>query len=92
MLEDDLVVRARIVAELTASRAFVVVAEAGDPDSGSRAIEGSGASSGVFDLELSDVYASADGREKLVRDFVAAWDKVMNLDRFDQKMPAQPGR
>jgi catalase-peroxidase len=29
------------------------------------------------------VYASNDGREKLVRDFVAAWDKVMNLDRFD---------
>ena len=32
---------------------------------------------------LSEVYASTDGQEKLVRDFVAAWDKVMNLDRFD---------
>jgi catalase-peroxidase len=32
---------------------------------------------------LAEVYASADGQEKLVRDFVAAWNKVMNLDRFD---------
>ena len=32
---------------------------------------------------VSEVYASADSMEKLVRDFVAAWDKVMNLDRFD---------
>jgi catalase-peroxidase len=32
---------------------------------------------------IAEVYASADGREKLVRDFVAAWDKVMSLDRFD---------
>ncbi|MFC9235202.1 catalase/peroxidase HPI [Streptomyces decoyicus] len=32
---------------------------------------------------LSEVYASADAGEKFVRDFVAAWDKVMNLDRFD---------
>jgi len=32
---------------------------------------------------LSEVYASGDGEEKLVHDFVAAWDKVMNLDRFD---------
>ena len=32
---------------------------------------------------LAEVYASADAREKLVRDFVAAWNKVMNLDRFD---------
>ncbi|MBN2885521.1 MAG: catalase/peroxidase HPI [Chromatiaceae bacterium] len=32
---------------------------------------------------LAEVYASADGEEKLVRDFVAAWTKVMNLDRFD---------
>jgi catalase-peroxidase len=32
---------------------------------------------------LSEVYASADASEKLVRDFVAAWDKVMSLDRFD---------
>ena len=32
---------------------------------------------------LAEVYASADGKEKFVKDFVAAWSKVMNLDRFD---------
>ncbi|MDH5833952.1 catalase/peroxidase HPI [Luteimonas kalidii] len=32
---------------------------------------------------LAEVYASDDGQEKLVRDFVAAWHKVMELDRFD---------
>ncbi|WP_190015339.1 catalase/peroxidase HPI [Streptomyces lucensis] len=32
---------------------------------------------------VSEVYASRDGGEKFVRDFVAAWNKVMNLDRFD---------
>ena len=32
---------------------------------------------------IAEVYASADAKEKFVRDFVAAWDKVMNLDRFD---------
>jgi catalase-peroxidase len=32
---------------------------------------------------LAEVYASDDSRQKFVRDFVAAWDKVMNLDRFD---------
>jgi catalase-peroxidase len=32
---------------------------------------------------LAEVYASDDAREKFVRDFVVAWDKVMNLDRFD---------
>ncbi|MFE9928874.1 catalase/peroxidase HPI [Streptomyces sp. NPDC005533] len=32
---------------------------------------------------LTEVYASKDAGEKFVRDFVAAWDKVMNLDRFD---------
>ncbi|KQZ91507.1 catalase/peroxidase HPI [Pseudomonas sp. Root562] len=35
---------------------------------------------------LAEVYASAGGQEKLVKDFVAAWTKVMNLDRFDLKM------
>jgi len=29
------------------------------------------------------VYTSDDSRAKFVRDFVSAWDKVMNLDRFD---------
>ncbi|MBM9617380.1 catalase/peroxidase HPI [Streptomyces zhihengii] len=32
---------------------------------------------------LAEVYASDDAKEKFARDFVAAWDKVMNLDRFD---------
>jgi catalase-peroxidase len=32
---------------------------------------------------LAEVYAQDDAQEKFVRDFVAAWDKVMNLDRFD---------
>lgn len=32
---------------------------------------------------LAEVYACEDSQEKFVRDFVAAWDKVMNLDRFD---------
>jgi len=32
---------------------------------------------------LCEVYASDDAREKFVRDFVAAWNKVMELDRFD---------
>ena len=34
---------------------------------------------------LAEVYASDDGHEKFVRDFVAAWAKVMDLDRFDVK-------
>jgi len=32
---------------------------------------------------IAEVYASADGQQKFVNDFVAAWNKVMNLDRFD---------
>ena len=32
---------------------------------------------------IAEVYASEDARDKFVSDFVAAWDKVMNLDRFD---------
>ena len=32
---------------------------------------------------LAEVYASSDGQKKFVQDFVAAWTKVMNLDRFD---------
>jgi len=34
---------------------------------------------------LAEVYASDDAKEKFVGDFVAAWDKVMNLDRFDAR-------
>jgi len=36
---------------------------------------------------LAEVYGSADSREKFVRDFVAAWNKVMNLDRFEVAKP-----
>ena len=32
---------------------------------------------------IAEVYACADSKEKFVKDFVAAWNKVMNLDRFD---------
>jgi catalase-peroxidase len=32
---------------------------------------------------IAEVYAARDARERFVRDFVAAWDKVMNLDRYD---------
>jgi catalase-peroxidase len=34
---------------------------------------------------LAEVYATADSKEKFAKDFVKAWDKVMNLDRFDLK-------
>ena len=33
----------------------------------------------------AEVYASSDAKEKFVKDFASAWDKVMNLDRFDLK-------
>ena len=32
---------------------------------------------------IAEVYGSLDSKEKFVKDFVNAWDKVMNLDRFD---------
>jgi len=32
---------------------------------------------------LAEVYGSADAEKKFVHDFIAAWNKVMNLDRFD---------
>jgi catalase-peroxidase len=35
---------------------------------------------------VAEVYASDDAKDKFVRDFVAAWDKVMNLDRFDSSL------
>ena len=41
---------------------------------------------------LSEVYACDDAKEKFVRDFVAAWDKVMNLDRFDLASSQQGAR
>jgi catalase-peroxidase len=36
---------------------------------------------------LAEVYASSDGEKQFVNDFVAAWNKVMNLDRFDLASP-----
>jgi catalase-peroxidase len=32
---------------------------------------------------IAEIYASGDAKDMLVRDFAAAWHKVMNLDRFD---------
>ena len=40
---------------------------------------------------LAEVYASSDATEKFVRDFVAAWSKVMNLDRFDVSASRRTG-
>ena len=37
---------------------------------------------------IAEVYASEDAKEKFVQDFVAAWNKVMNLDRFDLQAKA----
>jgi catalase-peroxidase len=34
---------------------------------------------------VAEVYAAVDGQERFVRDFVAAWAKVMNLERFDRR-------
>ena len=34
---------------------------------------------------LAEVYASNDAKEKFIKDFLAAWEKVMNSDRFDVK-------
>ncbi|KAI0435769.1 bifunctional catalase/peroxidase [Xylaria telfairii] len=33
---------------------------------------------------IAEIYGSSDGKAKFVKDFVAVWDKIMNLDRFDQ--------
>jgi catalase-peroxidase len=40
---------------------------------------------------IAEVYACADSSEKFVNDFVAAWTKVMNLDRFDVVRAARHG-
>ena len=40
---------------------------------------------------FAEIYACDDGQEAFVRDFVAAWDKVMNLDRFDLGVTPDPG-
>jgi catalase-peroxidase len=39
---------------------------------------------------VSEVYGSSDGEAKLVNDFISAWEKVMNLDRFDLKQDGAP--
>ncbi|MGB0178293.1 MAG: peroxidase family protein, partial [Owenweeksia sp.] len=41
---------------------------------------------------LAEVYASDDAKEKFVNDFVAAWDKVMKLDRFDLVYPERKAK
>jgi catalase-peroxidase len=41
---------------------------------------------------LAEVYGSADSREKFTKDFVKAWTKVMDLDRFDLRDRAEPAR
>jgi len=41
---------------------------------------------------IAEVYGSADGQERFVKDFVTAWEKVMNLDRFDVKGEAGAGK
>ncbi|KIX01493.1 catalase-peroxidase [Rhinocladiella mackenziei CBS 650.93] len=41
---------------------------------------------------VAEVYAQLDGQEKFVKDFVTAWDKVMNLDRFDLTSSASAGK
>jgi catalase-peroxidase len=38
---------------------------------------------------LAEVYGADDAKDKFVKDFVAAWNKVMNLDRFDVKQPKE---
>ncbi|KAK4039659.1 bifunctional catalase/peroxidase [Parachaetomium inaequale] len=40
---------------------------------------------------IAEVYASASGQDKFVKDFVAAWTKVMDLDRFDLAQPGSSG-
>ena len=41
---------------------------------------------------VAEFYATADGKEKFVQDFVKAWAKVMDLDRFDARRAAAPSR
>jgi catalase-peroxidase len=40
---------------------------------------------------VSEAYGTATGQDKFVKDFVAAWNKVMNLDRFDLAQPGSSG-
>ena len=54
MLEDDPMIRRGVVRQIESDGAFKVVAQAGDVVSGQKAVESSGATIGVFDLQLSD--------------------------------------
>jgi catalase-peroxidase len=63
------------------SSAFSGTGPNGESWTGSRADLVFGANSEL--RAVAEVYASDDAREQFVRDFVAAWDKVMNLDRFE---------
>jgi catalase-peroxidase len=38
---------------------------------------------------FAEVYACAGSKEKFVKDFVAAWNKVMNVDRYDRARPSE---
>ena len=62
-------------------RAFTGTGPNGESWTGSRADLVFGSNSEL--RAVAEVYASDDAKEQFVRDFVAAWDKVMNLDRFD---------
>jgi catalase (peroxidase I) len=48
-----------------------------------RDARGSGVRLELAAAALAEIYASSDAEAQFVRDFVAAWNKVMNLDRFD---------
>jgi catalase-peroxidase len=63
------------------SSAFIGTGPRGESWTGSRVDLVFGANAEL--RAVAEVYASDDAGEKFVRDFVAAWDKVMNLDRFD---------
>jgi catalase-peroxidase len=63
------------------SSAFTGTGPNGESWTGSRADLVFGSNSEL--RAVAEVYASDDAKEQFVRDFVAAWDKVMNLDRFD---------
>ncbi|MCL2783094.1 MAG: catalase-peroxidase, partial [Propionibacteriaceae bacterium] len=63
------------------SKTFTGHTESGDTWSASRVDLIFGANAEL--RAVAEVYASADSKEKFVHDFVAAWTKVMNLDRFD---------
>ena len=81
----------RLVSQLTAAFSTAGSVQLRAQSSNTQELR-SGEPSAVVDLAigsnsqlrgLAEVYAGSDAGEKFVRDFVAAWDKVMMLDRFD---------